>query len=112
MVLMDLVTQNKLGYYYFPNWNTGLVFFLLVPLAVVMSVGWNVIVSSRVTDVRVAQQIGILLIPPLVGIYVGCKLNLIQIGDTNTLLIIAADFLLLYAARATFRREEILTKWK
>jgi len=112
MVLMDLVTQNKLGYYYFPNWNTGLVFFLLVPLAVVMSVGWNVIVSSRVTDVRVAQQIGILLIPPLVGIYVGGELNLIQIGDTNTLLIIAADFLLLYAARATFRREEILTKWK
>ena len=25
MVLMDLVTQPKLGYYYFPNWNTWLV---------------------------------------------------------------------------------------
>jgi ABC-type Na+ efflux pump permease subunit len=117
MVLMDLVTQSKLGYYYFPNWNTGLVFFLLVPLTVVMSVGWNVIVSSRVTDVRVAQQIGILLIVPIAGIYVGGELNLIQLGDTNTLLIIAgilfaADLLLLYAARATFRREEILTKWK
>ncbi len=89
MVLMDLVTQPKLGYYYFPNWNAGLVFFLMVPLAVVMSVGWNVIVSSRVTDVRVAQQVGILLVLPLAGIYVGGELNLIQLGDTNTLLTIA-----------------------
>jgi hypothetical protein len=73
---------------------------LLVPLAVAMSVGWNVIVSSSVTDVRVAQQIGTLLILPLAGIYVGGELNLIQLGDTNTLLIIAgilfaADLLLL-----------------
>jgi hypothetical protein len=53
----------------------------------------------------------------LAGIYVGGELNLIQLGDTNTLLIIAGilaavDLLLVYFARATFRREEILTKWK
>jgi ABC-2 type transport system permease protein len=117
MALMDIVTESKLGYYYFPNWNTAIVFFLLVPLAVIMSVGWNVIVSSRVTDVRIAQQVGVLLILPLAGIYVGGELNLIQLGDTNTLLIIAGilaavDLLLVYVARATFRREEILTKWK
>ncbi len=117
MALMDLVTQPKLGYYYFPNWNTGVVFFLLAPLAAVMSVEWNVVISARVTDVRIAQQMGVLLVLPLAGIYVGGELNLIQLGDTNTLLIIAGilslvDLLLLYAARATFRREEILTKWK
>jgi ABC-2 type transport system permease protein len=117
MALMDIVTRPKLGYYYFPDWNTAIVFFLLVPLVVVMSVGWNVIVSSRVTDVRIAQQMGVLVILPLAGIYVGGELNLIQLGDTNTLLIIAGilaavDLLLVYAARATFRREEILTKWK
>jgi ABC-2 type transport system permease protein len=117
MAIMDLVTQPKLGYYYFPNWNTAVVFFLLVPLTVVMSVGWNVIVSSRVTDVRIAQQMGVLVILPLAGIYVGGELNLIQLGDTNTLLIIAGilaavDLILVFAARATFRREEILTKWK
>jgi ABC-2 type transport system permease protein len=117
MVLIDVVTRSKLGYYYFPNWNTAIVFFLLVPLAAVMSVGWNVIVSARVTDVRIAQQVGVLLILPLAGIYVGGELDLIQLGDTNTLLIIAGvlavvDLLLVYAARATFRREEILTKWK
>ena len=116
MVLMDLVTQGTLGYYFFPNWNAGIVLFLMVPLAVTMSVEWNVIVSARVSDVRVAQQIGLLLIIPFGGIYVGGELNLIGLGITSNLLIIAGilflvDLLLLYVARATFRREEILTKW-
>ncbi len=117
MVLMDLVTHGTLGYYFFPNWNAAIILFLMVPLAVVMSVEWNVIVSARVSDVRIAQQIGILLILPFGAIYVAGELNLIQLSSTITLLIIAGilllvDLLLLYVAKATFQREEILTKWK
>ena len=117
MVLMDLVTYDRLGYYYFPNWNAVVVLFLMVPLAAIMSVEWNVIVSSRVSDVRIAQQIGVLLMLPFGGIYVAGELNIIPLGDTNNLFIIAGvllavDLLLLYVARATFRRDEILTKWK
>jgi ABC-type Na+ efflux pump permease subunit len=117
MVLMDLVTRGTLGYDFFPNWNAGIVLFLLVPLASIMSVEWNVIISSRVSDVRVAMQLGALLVLPFGGIYVGGELNLIPLGDSNNLLAIAGvlsvvDVLLLYLARATFRREEILTKWK
>lgn len=117
MGLMNLTTYRTLGYYFFPNWNAALVLFLLVPLAVVLSVEWNVIVSSRVSDVRVAQQIGILLILPFAGVYVAGELDLIDLGVTSNLLIIAGillavDVLLLYVAKATFRREEILTKWR
>jgi ABC-type Na+ efflux pump permease subunit len=117
MVLMDLVTRGTLGYDFFPNWNAGIVLFLLVPLASIMSVEWNVIISSRVSDVRAAMQLGALLVLPFGGIYVGGELNLIPLGDSNNLLAIAGvisvvDVLLLYIARATFRREEILTKWK
>jgi len=117
MVLMDLVTRGTLGYAFFPNWNAGIVLFLMVPLAAIMSVEWNVIISSRVSDVRVAMQLGALVVLPLGGIYVGGELNLIPLGDTSNLLVIGAillvvDLLLLYVARATFRREEILTKWK
>src|SRR5947208_6444278 len=117
MVLMDLVTRGTLGYDFFPNWNAGIVLFLMVPLAAIMSVEWNVIISSRVSDVRVAMQLGALLVLPFGGIYVGGELNLISLGDASNLLIIAGillvvDVLLLYVARATFRREEILTKWK
>jgi ABC-2 type transport system permease protein len=117
MVLMDLVTRGTLGYYFFPNWDAGILLFLMVPLGVILSVEWNVVVSARVSDVRVAQQIGLVMLLPFVGIYVLGENNLVPLGVTNNLLIIAGilgavDALLLYVAKATFRREEILTKWK
>jgi ABC-2 type transport system permease protein len=117
MVLMDVVTRSKLGYYYFPNWNTGLTLFLLAPLAVLLSVQVNVIVSSRISDVRASQQLGILSVLPFMGLYVSGELNIVDLGSTTNLLIVAAivlvvDVLLFFVSKATFRREEILTRWK
>lgn len=117
MTLMDLVTRGKLGYYFFPNWNAAILFYLMVPLASILSVEWNVIISSKVSDIRIAQQYGAFVVIPLAGIYVLGEINVVNLGVTNNLLIIAAillvlDVALFYLARATFRREEILTKWK
>jgi ABC-type Na+ efflux pump permease subunit len=117
MGLTDALTRGILGYYFFPNWDAAIVFLLMVPLANVMSVEWNVLVSSRVSDVRVAAQIGSLLLIPYGGVYVAGELNVIPLGDMNTLLTITGimaliSLLLLYVVRATFRREEILTRWK
>jgi ABC-2 type transport system permease protein len=117
MVLMDVVTRSKLGYYYFPNWNAGLTLFLLAPLAVLLSVQVNVIVSSRISDVRASQQLGILSVLPFMGLYVSGELNIVDLGSTTNLLIVSAiilvvDVLLFFVSRATFRREEILTRWK
>jgi len=117
MILMDRVTYGALGYDFFPNWNAAIVLFLTVPLAVILSVEWNVIVSSRVSDIRVAQQVGLLLVLPFGGIYVGGELDIVALSSASTLLTIAGiiaviDLILLYVAKATFRREEILTRWK
>jgi ABC-2 type transport system permease protein len=116
MVLMDEAAYGRLGYYYFPNLDTGLIFLLLAPLAAILSVEVNVIVSSRVSDVRAAQQLGALTTLPFAGIYLASEIGLISL-DTNNLLMIsgvllAADILLFYVSTATFDREEILTKWK
>jgi hypothetical protein len=51
------------------------------------------------------------------GVYLAGELNLINLGEASNLLIIAAallvvDVLLFFVSRATFRREEILTRWK
>ena len=104
MALMDYVTRSRLGYYFFPNWNAVIVLFIMVPLALILSVEWNVIVSSRVSDVRIAQQFGILAMIPLLGIYVSGELNLIDLGVTNNLLyigaaLVAADVILFMLAR-------------
>ena len=117
MVLMDLTTEGKLGYYYFPDWNSAIVILLLLPLALLMSVLANIVISSRVTDIRSGQQLGALTVIPFAGLYGAGELNLISLGDTSNLLIIVAallvvDVLLFFVSRATFRREEILTKWK
>lgn len=117
MILMDLATDSKLGYYYFPNADTAVTLFLLAPFAILLSVEMNVIISSRVTDVRAGQQMGVLTILPFAGLYLAGELDLINLGTTSNLLIIAgvilvADVLLFFLSRVTFRREEILTRWK
>ena len=117
MTLMDYVTHGYLGYYFFPNWNAIIVFTVMVPLAAILSVEWNVFISSKVSDVRIGQQYGLFIVIPLAGVYVSGELNLIDLGVTNNLLYICgalavADVILFMLARATFRREEILTKWK
>ena len=116
MILIDAVTYGKLGYLYYPNWTEALVLLMVTPLAAVFAVEGNVLVSARVNDVRAATQLGSLVVMPLFAIYILSEIRLISI-DTTTLFIIAAIFLvvdvvLFYLSRATFRREEILTKWK
>jgi ABC-type Na+ efflux pump permease subunit len=117
MVLSDLATFKSFGYYFFPNLNTAITLFLMVPLAILMSVEWNVVVSGRVADVRVAQQLGGLIVLPFAAIYVLGEINVVPLDVTSNLLIICGilalvDVLLFSIARETFQREEILTKWK
>jgi ABC-type Na+ efflux pump permease subunit len=117
MIAADVLSYGSLGYYFFPNWSSATVLFLMVPIAVILSVEWNVLVSSRVSDVRIAQQVGSLVLLPFAGIYLSGELNLVNLGDINNLLLIAATMalaclLMLYAVQATFQRETILTRWK
>lgn len=117
MGLMDVVTYSKLGYDYFPNEATALTLYVIAPLATLMSVQMNVTISSRISDVRTGQQVGVLTILPFAGLYVGGELDIVNLGSTDTLLaivgaLVVLDLILFVVARATFRREEILTKWR
>ncbi|MDR0372257.1 MAG: ABC transporter permease subunit [Nitrososphaerota archaeon] len=113
---MDQVTFGKLGYYYYPNWTLGTLLLVLLPAAVALSIMFSIIVSSKVNDVRSATSYGALIFFPFIGIYLASTTHIITI-DINNLLIIAgillaADVALFFLSTATFRREEILTKWK
>ena len=116
MVLMDIFTFAKVGYLYFPNWNFGIILLLNSPLACVMSIEFSIIISSRVNDVRSAQQLAALIIIPFFALYLLTEIRVITL-ETSTLLLIAGiitliDIALFFASRAIFQREEILTKWK
>ena len=89
---------------------------MFVARAVIMSVEFSVIVSSRVNDVRSAISFGILMFFPFLAIYLVSEIGIISL-DINNLLIIsglllAVDVALFFVSAATFSREEILTKWK
>jgi ABC-2 type transport system permease protein len=115
MVLMDLVTQSTLGYLYYPNWHIGAIL-LVAPFICLLSVELNVIISSRLNDVRTAQQLGMLSGLPLIGLYLVSELGFFVFNDTNLLILAGVvfiiDIVLFFVSRATFQREEILTKWK
>lgn len=116
MTLMDSVTYGTLHYLYYPNSAFALILLVLAPLSATISIEVSVIASSRVSDVRSASQLGGVMFLPFLGIYLAGEIGLITL-DANTLLIIAgvlalAALALFRVSTATFRREEILTKWK
>jgi ABC-type Na+ efflux pump permease subunit len=116
IVFVDSWTYGQLGYLMMPNLNTAVILGLAAPLACMLSVELNVIISSRVNDIRSAQQLGGLVVLPLVGIFLLGETGIVPIGVSYLLVISAilliADLILLFISRSTFRREDILTKWK
>ena len=98
-----------------PNQYWLLVIGAIAPLACIMSVEANIIISSKVNDIRASQQLGGLIVLPLVFLVIFASTS----AQLSTMLAIAvivalavADVGLFYLSKATFQREEILTKWK
>jgi ABC-type Na+ efflux pump permease subunit len=111
-----ILLSAGLGYDYFPNWNAGVMLFLLAPLAGVLSIEVAVIASSRVSDVRGANQIGGLMFIPFVFVFLAGARGLFSFSVINLLIfsgvVLIADAILFFLSRSIFKREEILTKWK
>jgi ABC-2 type transport system permease protein len=115
MVYCDALTHGTLGYLYFPNWTASVTVLGVAPLVALLGVEFAVLCSSRVSEVRTAQQLGALVALPMAGVYVALisgafTLNLAFLGSLCGILAVA-DVALAVAARGTFRREEILTRW-
>jgi ABC-2 type transport system permease protein len=86
MAGIDAVTFQKLGYNYFPNWTIGVLLLILVPVAIILSVMFSVIVSSKVNDVRSASSFGILMFFPFMGIYLASQIGVISLDILKPLL--------------------------
>ena len=108
--------HSGFSYYYFPNWTAGVMLLLLAPLAAIFSIELTVIVSSRVNDVRSANQIGVLMFIPFMAVFLAGAEGIFAFSVVNLLIfsgiVLIADAVLFFLSTSTFRREEILTKWK
>ncbi len=89
---------------------------VIVPLACFLSVCVGIIVSSRVTDPRVAQQIGSVIIVPLIAVslvQIAGRLLLTTRGFVLAAVLIAlVDALTFSVSTRLFQRESILIRWK
>ena len=90
--------------------------FVIGPLIAVLAVNFAIIVSSRVSDPRVAEQTSAVIIVPLLAILFG-QLAGIVILNLAFMLVAIAVMLLIDAGVVMlgirlFQRETILTKWK
>lgn len=90
--------------------------FILGPLLAILSVNFAMMVSSRVNDPRVAEQVSVVVIIPIMAVFFGQVSGLFFINQ-NTIYISAIvlaiiDVLVLYLTVQLFQRETILTRWK
>ncbi len=86
------------------------------PLLALMAVSFSVMVSSRVNEPRVAEQISMIIIIPLIAILFAQIAGLFVINKelvlASALILLVLDTLLMGLAVQVFQRESILTRWK
>ena len=116
ITIIDLVTYPLVGFLLVPNLSWMLGMLLLAPGFCILSIEANVLISSRMNDVRAAQQVGGLIVMPLIVIYFGSLTNFFPLNPINILIlsavILGSTVILGRFTRRIFDREEILTKWR
>ncbi|MBN1667951.1 MAG: ABC transporter permease subunit [Anaerolineales bacterium] len=90
--------------------------FVVGPLLAIAGVSLAVMISSRVNDPRVAEQISSVFVLPLVALFVGQSSGLFLLNKTLILWaalgMLVIDAGLMAFAAQLFQRETILTRWK
>jgi ABC-2 type transport system permease protein len=97
-----------------PLWLSAI--FVVGPLLALAGVSLAVMISSRVTDPRVAEQISAVFVLPILGLFVAQSAGLVFVNEQLILWMVVGLLILdvgLFAfASQLFQRESILTRWK
>jgi len=109
-----LASPAIFGEFFAAQWLLAIL--VVAPLLTLLSACVAVIVSSRVSDPRVAEQLSSVVILPLILLVIGQSVGLILINRQIILLmgvvVLVLDAVLLWLAVRLFQRETILTRWK
>lgn len=90
--------------------------FIVGPMLALMAVTFALMVSSRVNDPRVAEQVSMVMIVPVLFGFFGQIAGLFVLNKTIitwvAVVMLFIDTALVYMATKVFQREQILTRWK
>jgi ABC-type Na+ efflux pump permease subunit len=112
---VDVVAWELVQAPLLPNalWLFGVL--VVAPLFAFFGNGVAVVISARVGDSRLAQQLSGLFVLPLVGLASGQFAGWLQAGPAYyaaiAMIVLGADVGLLFAARRLFDRERLLSRW-
>lgn len=116
VVIVDVLTFPLFGYLILPNLVSMVVLVVYSPLVCLLSTSWCVFISSKVSDIRAAMQLSVVIIVPILVFYflfMGGIVSLVwQTLLAMGLVLALASAGVFLLSKVTFRREEILTKWK
>ena len=97
-----------------PRWVLAIL--VMVPLLTLLSVNLGILISTRVNDVRVAQQIGGLVVVPVVAIGIAQVTGRVVLDNgaflQMTTVLIVLDLAVFWLAKIAFQRENILVRWR
>lgn len=97
-----------------PRWILAIV--IMVPLLTLLSVNLGILISTRVNDVRVAQQIGGLVVVPVVALGIAQVTGRVVLDNGAFLqmatFLIIVDVVVFWLAKIAFQRENILVRWR
>ncbi|MFH2039333.1 MAG: ABC transporter permease subunit [Chloroflexota bacterium] len=113
---VSLLIKSKAVLMAFMDLRWLVAIFIVGPLMAVLAVNLSLMVSSRVNDPRAAEQISMILIVPVLGLFFGQMAGLFilnkQIITIIAIILVAIDILVVYLAIHVFDREAILTRWR
>lgn len=114
IIMYFLVSPGAFTFLLDPLWILAI--FVVGPLLTLLAVTIAIMISSRVSDPRVAEQVSMLILLPIIVGLIGQSAGVILI-DREFVLVVALvvlilDIVLVYLGIQAFQRETILTRWK
>ncbi len=109
------MTYGIFGYAIVPNFLWLFAVVVTAPLFAIMSVYLSIVVSSRMSDIRAAQQVSAVFVIPIMSVFIlelfGYVSLTFEIVLILSIIIAIIDLFLVKASVRVFKREEILTRW-
>jgi ABC-2 type transport system permease protein len=111
-----LIVANKTLLFALLDARWLIAIFIVGPLLALLAVVFSLMISSRVNDPRVAEQISMIIILPVLGGFFGQVAGLFVLNKHIITIVafvmLVLDALMVYLATRVFQREQILTRWK
>lgn len=115
-VITNLLVSGYLESAPFPNYVWAVSMVVLAPLMCFLAITANVIISSKMSDVRASQQVGSLVVLPIIVLFITSLMGITSFGASPVVLVafilVVADIIIFILAKKSFKRENILINWK